>query len=356
MRHVCHWLLVLFSALLTTAPSRAEQPGKAPVKVFLLAGQSNMQGYGHIRTLDWLGEDPMHGKLLQKLKKPDGSFVARPDVWIYSKGGNGGTKKGNLSVGYGVNQDNIGPELMFGQVVGDYFENQVLLIKTAWGGRSLAVNFRPPSAGDLPLASYPANQRQSLEEGIKSGKLKVGDEYRQMIQEVRDVLGGLKDHFPDYDGRGYELAGFVWFQGWNDMINKDFTAEYARNLEHLIRDLRKELKQPNLPVVIAQMGVGGAKPSANVVTFRKAQEAGVASPEFKGNVALVDTAPCWDEKAQVLLDEGYKGNKWLNQDLQDRFSKMGSQPPYHYLGSAKVHCLMGQALGEAMNKLCQAGK
>jgi hypothetical protein len=57
-----------------------------------------------------------------------------------------------------------------------------------------------------------------------------------------------------------------------------------------------------------------------------------------------------------LLDEGYKGNKWLNQDLQDRFSKMGSQPPYHYLGSAKVHCLMGQALGEAMNKLCQAGK
>lgn len=350
-RRTLDCVLVIGALLLAAAPTQADQPGKSPVKVYLLAGQSNMQGYGHIRTLDWLGEDPQHGPLLKKIKKPDGSYVVREDVWIYSNASNGGARKGNLTVGYGVNPDHIGPELMFGHVMGNHFENQVLLIKMAWGGRSLAVNFRPPSAGEVPLATYPENQRKSLEENIKSGKLKVGDEYRQMSGGVRDVLADLKTHYPDYDGRGYEIAGFVWFQGWNDMINPAFTAEYAKNLEHMIKDLRKDLNRPNLPVVIAEMGVGGGKPSANVLTFRKAQAAGVALPEFKGNVALVDTAHCWDEKAQALLDEGYKGNKWLNKELQDQFSKMGSQPPYHYLGSAKVHCLIGQSLGEAMKEL-----
>ena len=49
-----------------------------------------------------------------------------------------------ITVGYGARNDRIGPELQFGHVIGDYFENQVFLIKTAWGGKSLAKDFRPP--------------------------------------------------------------------------------------------------------------------------------------------------------------------------------------------------------------------
>jgi hypothetical protein len=349
------------TAVLAALPVRAEPESKKPVKVFLLSGQSNMQGYGNIRTLDWLGEDPITAPLLRKVKKPDGTYVERPDVWIYCKGGSTGVKKGNLTVGYGANPENIGPELLFGHFMGDYFQSadkasQVLLIKVSWGGRSLAANFRPPSAGELPLASYPENQRKNMEESIKSGKLKVGDDYRTMIAETRAVLSDLKTHFPAYAGQGYEIAGFVWFQGWNDMIDKAFTAEYAKNLECLINDVRKDLARPRLPVVVAEMGVGGSKLSAGVQTFRKAQVAGTDRPEFKGNVALVDTARCWDEKAQALLDEGYKGNKWLNKELQDQFSKMGSQPPYHYLGSAKVHALIGKELAEAMKELCKSAQ
>lgn len=344
------------ACLLAVLPLRAEPAAKKPVQVFLLAGQSNMQGYGNLRTLDWLGEDPKHGSLLRKVKKPDGTYVERPDVWIYSKGGSTGVKKGNLTVGYGASPDHIGPELFFGNIIGDHIGGQVLLIKIAWGGRSLAANFRPPSAGELPLANYPENQRKGLEESIKSGKLKVGEDYRTMIAETRSVLADLKTHFPAYNGQGYEIAGFVWFQGWNDMINKEFTAEYAKNLECLIKDVRKDLARPRLPVVVAEMGVGGSKLSAGVQTFRKAQAAGTSLPEFKGNVALVDTAPCWDEKAQALLDEGYKGNKWTNNELQDQFSRMGSQPPYHYLGSAKVHALIGKELAEAMKELCKSAE
>ena len=41
----------------------------------------------------------------------------------------------------------MGPEVGFGWALGDYYDSEVLLIKVAWGGKSLAVNFRPPSSG-----------------------------------------------------------------------------------------------------------------------------------------------------------------------------------------------------------------
>ena len=121
---------------------------EAPVlHVYILAGQSNMQGHGALRTIDWLGEDKEYGHLLEKLKNEDGSWSERKDVRIYYPRNKSEIKKGNLTVGYGANDDKIGPELMFGQIVGDHYANPVLIIKTAWGGKSLAEDFRPPSSG-----------------------------------------------------------------------------------------------------------------------------------------------------------------------------------------------------------------
>jgi hypothetical protein len=357
MRATCFLLGGLLLVLPTTPGLRAAEPrAKLPVKVFLLAGQSNMEGHGHMRTMDWLGEDPTYGYLLKKVKNGAGSWLEQDNVWIYYKRADAGVKKGNLKAGYGFRDDQIGPELMFGTIMGEQVANQVLLVKTAWGGRSLAVNFRPPSAGPLPLNTYPEAQQKRLDESIKSGKLKVGEEYRLMIAELRAVLANLKTHFPGYQGQGYEIAGFVWFQGWNDMIDAAFTAEYARNLEHLVKDVRKDLGVPNLPVAIAEMGVNGNKANAKIVKFRQAQAAGVAAAEFKGNVALVKTADYWDEQAQALLDEGWKNNKWVSKELEEKFSKMGSQPEYHYLGSAKVQCLIGYGLAEAMKDLARPAK
>lgn len=343
----------IVSILALTPALLAADPAKLPVKVYLLAGQSNMQGHGHVRTLDWLGEDPKYGYLLKKLKNDDGSWKEQRKVWISYKGAG---RRGNLTVGYGANKEAIGPELMFGTIMSESVPNQILLVKTAWGGRSLAANFRPPSAGPLPNDTYSPEQKKRLEETIKSGKLKVGEEYRQMLAELRDVLANLKTHFPDYQDQGYEIAGFVWFQGWNDMIDQGFTAEYASNLEHFIKDLRKDLNVPKLPVVVAEMGVDGNKAKGGILKFRKAQAAGVAAEEFKGNVTLVNTADFWDEKAQAILDEGWKNRKWTSKELEEKFNKMGSQPPYHYLGSAKIQCLIGYGLAEAMKDLSKPAK
>ncbi|MDP6448385.1 MAG: sialate O-acetylesterase, partial [Pirellulaceae bacterium] len=147
----------------------------------------------------------------------------------------------------------------------------ILLIKTSWGGKSLNTDFRPPSAGP-----YQFNEKQ-IENFKKRGK-DVADErrkraertgvfYRLMLDHVRKVLDDIKRVYPAYDVKaGYELAGFVWFQGWNDMVDSgtyptrgqlgSYDA-YSKNLAHFIRDVRRDLEAPKLPFVIGVMGAGG---------------------------------------------------------------------------------------------------
>ena len=172
-----------------------------PVQVFILAGQSNMEGKGAVNTLDHIGDDAEHGHLLAKIKNEDGSWVVRDDVFIDYLG-----RSGPLTVGYGSkggpHGGKIGPELGFGVVVGDAIEAPVLLIKTAWGGKDVAKDFLPPSLGG------------------------PGEFWTKMMDNVQRVLGNIDSVVPDYNNRGYEIAGFVWFQGWNDMVNKEKTAQW----------------------------------------------------------------------------------------------------------------------------------
>jgi hypothetical protein len=197
----------------------------------------------------------------------------------------------------------------------------VLIIKTSWGGRSLNTDFRPPSAGryKLPKAvqdvwdQHPqgAHGVPKLEDRKKWQEEKdaaSGVFYRAMIEHVRKVTKDIKQVCPEYDEKaGYELAGFVWFQGFNDLVDgqtypDENYDDYSRLLAHFIRDVRKDLSAPKLPFVIGVLGVDGDKN----VNFRKAMAAPADMPEFKGNVVAVDTAPFWDtviEAAQFKQEE-----------------------------------------------------
>jgi serine/threonine protein kinase len=302
---------------------------KQPVKVFLLAGQSDMGGRGALRTVDWLGQDSTHGHLLKRIKNPDGSWVSRSDVWVhYTRERD--VKNGPLSVGFGQSDQEIGPELLFGHVLGDHFNTPVLLIKVTLGPMSLAVEARPPSAG---------------------GALNGGPFYRNMVETIRDVLANPGQYLPAYEGQGAELAGFVWFQGWNDMIDVKRRLEYSANLAHLIHDVRRDLGVPNLPVVIGELGVNGSRPTGEIEAFRLAQGVAARRPEFKGTVILAPTHECWDNQADELYRKFYVKGQWQDQAAKDRFDPMGSQPEYLYFGSAKINALIGQMFGESMQKL-----
>lgn len=300
-------------------PARAADAPK-PVKVFILAGQSNMEGHAVVDlagknyndgkgTLDALMTDPAKAKLFTHLKNDKGEWVTREDVWVRYQREKKPLLAGPLNVGFSVYGDkhHFGPELQFGHVVGDYFTNQVLLIKTAWGGKSLFKDFRPPSSGG-----------------------EVGPYYTKMLDDIRTTLANIKTEFPTYANQGYELAGFVWYQGWNDGVDpKNAVPEYEQNLVNLIKDIRKDLKAPNLPVVIGELTGPWVEAPGAWATLRKAQASAASKPEFKGNVLFVETHD-FVRKPEESPNPGHG---------------------HHEFGNAETYFLVGDALGKGMVKL-----
>ena len=291
----------------------AEPVGKGPVKVFILAGQSNMEGAGAIRSnlqrndgkgsLEYLVKDPATADRYKHLVDEKGDWVVRDDVWIWYF-----DRKGGLTVGYGSRNDRIGPELQFGHVVGDQYEDQVLLIKIAWGGKSLAKDFRPPSSGG-----------------------EVGPYYKELFQHVRDVLANLETHFPEYDGQGYEIVGLGWHQGWNDRVNQAHNDAYEKNMANFIRDVRKELAIEGLPFVIAETGMSGHKEThPRALSLMRAQAAVAKHEEFKGNVAFVGTKDFY---------------------RPPEISPSGQS--YHWNSNAETYFLIGHGMGKAMIELAR---
>jgi hypothetical protein len=261
-------------------PIVTRQEKSAPkVRVFVLAGQSNMQGYGTVNDPE---NDP--GSLTHVLENDtegEWSAAGEPGNWNTLDGAylyfdnNGATIKGKVTVGQGANANLIGPELMFAQQLDAYYDDPVLIIKTAWGGKSLAADFRPPSAGGT-----------------------TGEYYEAMIQTVQEVTQNLGNEFSDIGLDAFELSGFAWFQGWNDGESDSFLEEYESNLYHLINDVRNDLGAPQLPVVVASSGHGGYEPSndlwvqdmQNIVSV--AQETVACNDSlYGGTVGFVDTKP-----------------------------------------------------------------
>ncbi len=311
-------LLVLIGLAASVTSAKALQ-------VYILAGQSNMEGQA---VVDLTGKNYNEGRgtLVEVMARPEnaeryahlrvknGSWVVRKDVWIRYQREKQPLLVGELSVGYAVygDQHHFGPELQFGHVVGEATRDQVLLIKTAWGGKSLFRDFRPPSAGGV-----------------------VGPYYVKMLAEVRTALADLKKDFPSYDGSPVELAGFVWYQGWNDGVNpKTAVPEYEQNLAHLIRDVRKEFNAPKLPIIIGELTGPWVDAPKEWTALRQAQANVARMPEFKDTVVFVPT------------------REFVRKPADSPNPSHG----HHEFGNAETYYLVGDALGKAAAQMAGRGK
>ncbi len=290
------------------------QSSQPPVKAYVLAGQSNMQGHGFIAadpsrnkglgSLERVAKDPESDPIFRSLLDPSGRWKVRDDVWIHYF-----ERKGRLTVGYGAGTDCIGPELGFGNVVGDATQEPVLLIKIAWGGKSLAEDFRPPSSGGT-----------------------MGPNYTEVVRLTKAAIAGMGEEFPELKGRAVQLAGFGWHQGWNDRINGAFVHEYEQNMANFIRDIRKDLGVPNLPFVIAETGMGGhEEKNERALDLMRAQAAVAQHPEFKGNVAFVGTRAFWRPAEVSPSDQSYHWNS--------------NAETYYRIGDAMGHAMLGLLKG-----------
>jgi len=393
-----HLLLTLTALAVGSLVAQAAKP----LQVFVLAGQSNMQGHAKTTTFEHIGMDPATKPMLAEMLGADGKPKVCERVWISSIGCAEAEQTGKLTAGFGASGEKIGPEFTFGLYMQKFTDAPILLIKTSWGGKSLNTDFRPPSAGpyvfnETQLAGF---QKQNKDvAAMQAEKAKAtGVYYRLMVEHVKKVLADIKRVVPDYDSaQGYELAGFAWFQGWNDLVarsvypNRDMPGgydDYSTVMAHFIRDVRKDLNAPKLPFVIGVLGVGGPtaefgpdkqRNKTHKDNFRSAMAAPALLPEFKGNVAAVLTEKYWDQELSAakakendlkqqmkkLATEGKmkpaeekallqkKLTKGLTERERQVLEKGVSNAEYHYLGSAKILGGVGKGLAEAMAELKQ---
>ncbi|MDG2030836.1 MAG: sialate O-acetylesterase [Phycisphaerales bacterium] len=304
-------LLILFILLFAptgTIASIQAVNAEEPVRVFILAGQSNMVGAGQVAanpkrnegggSLEWCVRNPDTRDRFKHLVDDKQAWVERDDVKIWYLGRTGG-----LSPGFGANESKIGPELGFGCVVGEAFDEPVLLIKIAWGGKSLGADFRPPSSGG-----------------------ETGPYYDTLVETAKKVMKDAATHFPELSGRKLVLSGLGWHQGWNDRVNQAFNDAYAENLANFIRDIRKALDAPGLPFVIAETGMSGPDEKHPRALSLMAAQASVAElVEFKDDVAFVGTRAFYRSPEE---------------------SPSGQQ--YHWNNNAETYYLIGEAMGLAM--------
>ena len=115
------------------------------------------------------------------------------------------------------------------------------------------------------------------------------------------------------------------------MFNQDALAQYEENLVHLIRDLRTHLNQPNLPVVVGELGNMGEDAGTNMKLIREAQRNACQRKEWKGRVSFVKTTD---------------------------FARPKEESPnvghgHHWFGNAESYFLIGDALGKEMVRLLQ---
>lgn len=187
----------------------AVDPG--PVQVYLLAGQSNMDGYAYVTGL------------------PPSLQVSQGDVRLYWSGNGSWTGLAPASYGIDYGVEYFGPEVTFGRFLADQDEAPpVALIKHAIGGTDLAYYW------------YPGEYRRDPAQGLG---------YRDFLATIELALAEL-----DAEGTAWEIAGMIWMQGESDAYSdEDIAAAYEANLTHFISRVRDDVGAPDLPFVIGKI-------------------------------------------------------------------------------------------------------
>lgn len=299
-----------------------------PVQVFIMMGQSNMVGLGATGPESKNGSLEYYCKTEKKypyLLADDGSWAERQDVRCAMVTCD--QESGWLKPGFGA-KDNIGPELGFGYVVGAAVDAPVFLLKACIGNRSLGWDLLPPGSEPYEfegkmLPGYrgtPSNPKGNGER--VASEWYAGKQYDDDTDNAKAALADLEKHYPG--AKGYEVAGFVFWQGEKDGGSAANAAKYEENLVRFIKQLRKDFDAPNAKFVLGTLGEATKGSGGNGGKILEAHLAVDGAdgkhPEFKGNVATVYTNP---------LSNGGGGNG-------------------HYGGNAGTYMNVGEAMGKAM--------
>lgn len=283
--------------------------GAKEYRVYLLAGQSNMEGYGYVEELpeeyaDFDGDVMIfHGNVADDDAERDGR-----GIWAPLSAGHGtGFRSDGVS---NVLSDRFGPELGFAKVLtSENPDTPIALIKYAKGGSSL------DAEAGRPWGNWAVDYGNG--EGI--------NQYDHCLATIRYAFASR-----DIDGDGetdtLTPAGILWMQGESDGHEIGPAYRYRENLQELMTLFRAALRDDELPVVVGRISDSKNDPSGLVWEF--------------GNVVRKQQAAYCDEDANASLvtsTDGYAySDKW------------------HYDSAGFVD--FGEQFGRAMLELQGAGE
>jgi len=217
----------------TLAP-KAQPTNNHPIRVFIIAGQSNAEGHNHIGQYHG-GRDPFPALLREQ-----------PQI-LFWPGINSPQTNDNLWTTLRVDPSGaFGPEISFAHDLAVALsEETIAIIKYASGGTGIA---RSIDYTDYIPAVANFNDKGRNWHPPSDGR-DAGSLYASLIRNVRQALGSL-----ERDGKRWTLSGFVWMQGEHEAsISRKMADDYESLLSDFIRSVRKDLKARSLRVVIGQV-------------------------------------------------------------------------------------------------------
>jgi len=302
-----------------------------PVQVFILLGQSNMVGLGNVRTL----EEAVKTKTKYPyLVDEDGGWTQRKDVrnvFVMCSGNAPAQDQHNdwLCVS---NRKKIGLEHALGHALGNAIDSPVMLLKSCIGNRSLGFDLLPPGSKPYKfnketIPGYRGTANDPEGKGEKPpGEWYPGCQYDGDVAAAQKVLANLETYYPE--AKGYEIAGFFFWQGEKDCGNDAHAEQYKKNLIQYIKALRKDFNAPKAKFVLATLGEAKKGEDGNKGKITEAQLSvdGKKFKDFKGNVATVFANP---------FCRGGSGNS-------------------HYDGNSETYMDVGEEMGRAMVELLKS--
>lgn len=211
IKRIIHSYLVFISSLLTSQLITNGDESKEPLKVFIFAGQSNMVGSdSNIKDIQRF--PPFIG-LENSQKNIKFSYSIGRERKFESNGWQSLSPVNNV----------VGPELSFAKRVSAQLKSPIAIIKCAAGGTHLGGDWNPEDP--IGFKMYPLS------------------------------LGLIKSSLADLDRQKikYQLEGFMWHQGENDMFNEDYMKNYGENLKKFLAKWRQDLGVPELKFFIGEL-------------------------------------------------------------------------------------------------------
>lgn len=312
-----------------------------PVKVFIILGQSNTLEMGRVKGADTDGtleHATKTAKLYPFMTDAEGKWTIRKDVRnvsVMQRRGMSVYRNDWLTVSGGK----IGIEQGIGHQLGNAIDEPVLVLKSSIGNRSLGWDLLPPGS---PRYKHDGKEQPAYGETYASRKLLkivpfekggtclqwyAGLQYDADIGNAKKILAELDKYYPG--AKGYEVAGFLWWQGDKDMRNPAHTAAYEKNLVQLLKSLRKDFNAPKAAFVTASLGQtkeddkesGHGKILQSMKTFTS----GKYSKELGDNLGFVYTHPLskgnsssghYGRNAQTYMNVGLEMGKEMVKQLK----------------------------------------